>query len=377
MIYLDNAGTSKPLEPVLSYFNETAKNFFGNPSSLHRLGLDAANLLDESRKKVASLCGGTKDSIYFTSGGTEANNLAVLGSLLPKKNPQKVLVSAIEHPSILETRAMVERLGHEFDTISVLETGSLDLDELKRKLSPNTALVSVMTVNNETGTVQPMKEILDIVRSFNKDIIIHSDMVQALGKIPVNLKDLGIDLASFSAHKIGGFKGAGALYVKSRDRIKNISFGGEQEGNLRSGTENVSGIAAFAKACETVLDSGVSDIKEYKSKITGILEKEGCEFRVNSLESGSPYILNLGFKNFRGEVIVHALEEEKIYISTGSACSSKKKQYSDVLKAMGVSDRWNRGSIRISFSRSTTIDECEKTGYALAAAYKKLKPFMK
>jgi cysteine desulfurase len=368
-IYLDNSATTRQYDEVTAIMAETAANTYGNPSSLHRKGLEAEKLVTAAREAIAATLGAEPKEILFTSGGTESNNLAIKGYL--DANPRKgkhIITTKTEHPSVLEVYKHLEGCGYTADYIGVDSAGKVDLKELKDKMTKDTALISMILVNNETGVIQQAAEIAAIRDEKAPQAAIHLDAVQAYGKMTILPSKSGIELMSLSSHKLHGPKGVGALYVSKRTRLKPILFGGGQEGLLRSGTENVPGIAGFGLAARLTyerLDSSRERAAALKSTFCGLLKESGLEYRINSPEDASPFIVNVAFDNLRAEVLLHHLEQKGIYVSTGSACSSHKNTRSHVLSAMEVPAGWIDGSIRFSFSGLNTIEEIRITVDAL------------
>jgi len=368
-IYLDNSATTRQYDEVTSLMAEVASNFYGNPSSLHTKGIEAERLVRNARETIAETMGADPREIYFTSGGTESNNLAIRGYL--DANPRKgkhIIATKIEHPSVLEVYRHLEENGYRVDYIGVDKEGRIDTQELKDKINRETALISIIIVNNETGTIQQMEEISAIRDSKNPQAVIHADAVQAYGKIPLNPSRAGIGLMSVSAHKIHGPKGTGALYASGKIKLKPLFYGGGQETLLRSGTENVPGIAGFGLAAKMTfekLDENYRKVAQLKKNFIELLEGSGICFKVVSPDDGLPYILNISFDNVKAEVLLHHLEQKKIFVSTGSACSSRKNIRSHVLAAMGVPPEAAMGSIRFSFSGFNTPEEIKNTVEAL------------
>ena len=364
-IYLDNSATTRQYDEVTELMADVAAKTFGNPSSLHTKGIEAEKLVKAAREAIAVSLGAEPKEIYFTSGGTESNNLAIRGYL--DANPRKgkhIITTQIEHPSVLEVYRHLEECGYKVDYISVDEAGRLNLQELRDKLDQETALISVILVNNETGTIQQMEEIAAIRDSINPQAVIHADAVQTYGKINIIPAKSGIGLLSMSSHKIHGPKGAGALYVSKKVRLKPLFFGGGQETLLRSGTENVPGIAGFGLASRLTFDRLESNHEKadiLKSTFIDKLAKSDISYRVISPAGASPYILNIAFEDVRAEVLLHHLEQKGIYVSTGSACSSHKNTRSHVLSAMGVPAQLIDGAIRFSFSAFNTPEEISMT----------------
>lgn len=368
-IYLDNSATTRQYDEVTALMVEVAASTYGNPSSLHTKGIEAEKLVKEARQTIADTLKADSKEIYFTSGGTESNNLAIRGYL--DANPRKgkhVITTQIEHPSVLEVYRHLEEIDYEVDYLHVDETGRIKLEELKDKLRSDTALLSFLLVNNETGAIQQLDEISAIRNSVNPQTCLHVDAVQAYGKMEIVPEKSGIGLLSVSSHKIHGPKGVGALYVSQKVKIKPILYGGGQETFLRSGTENVPGIAGFGLAAKLTfrdMESNGTGVGALKSGFISLLEESGLRYRINSPESGLPYILNVAFEDIRAEVLLHYLEQRGIYVSTGSACSSHKKSRSHVLTAMGVPAALIDGAIRFSFSGDNTKEDVFQTVEAL------------
>ena len=356
IIYLDNAATTKPCKAAVEAML-IATEEFGNPSSLHGAGLSAEKLILKSKSDIAVMLGVDKDNIYFTSGGTEANNLAILGTANAlKKRGRRVITSKIEHPSVLEAFKQLESEGFDVLYADVNSDGRVDVDKFRQLVNDDTILVSVMHTNNETGVIQPISEISDIIKAQAPNCVFHSDCVQAFGKLDVKPELSAVDMVSISAHKIHGFKGTGALYTKNR-HIRPILFGGEQQNRLRPGTENTGGILAFSAAANACKNDADKMRKKRELMRDLLLEKVG-NIQINgSCRYNSGSVLNVSFLGIKAEILLHSLERHKIYVSTGSACSSHKPQPSHVLTAMGVSAKAIEGAIRISFCEATTDDE--------------------
>lgn len=377
--YFDNSATTRQRDQVTERMARVSDVLYGNPSSLHGLGFNAEKELVSCRKNLLELIGGTgSGNIYFTSGATEANNW-VFRSILPA-NPRlgkHVIVSAVEHPSVMESALSMRDYGYEVELAPVDSDGRVNIERFTAMLRPHdTALVSIMHVNSETGTVQPVEEIVRAVRSIKPDAIIHCDCVQSFGKLDVNVKKLGVDLISVSAHKIHGPRGTGFLYADKRLKLKPLLYGGGQEGGMRSGTENLPAICGMDTAagiiCKNAADN-FGKVSELKRIFTDAIREGLRTYVFNSPENGcSPYILNVSFPGLRAEVILHTLEKYNIYVSVGSACSSHKKDRSTVLKAMGVDNVVTDGAIRISFSADNTIAQCEYASKILVREIKAL-----
>ena len=368
MIYLDNSSTTRQYDEVTRLMADTMADNFGNPSSLHRLGMNAEKIVKEARKQVAKALGTGAEQIFFTSCGTESDNTALFGAARARRRTgNKIITTKVEHPAILEACGRLEKDGFSVEYLDVDEKCRVNMTQLRNALTADTIMVSVMAVNNETGTIMPIPEIAEEISNFNKanntKILFHSDMVQAFGKVRIDMKLL--DMASVSAHKIHGPKGMGALYVKDGLNIEPFIYGGGQEKHFRSGTENVPGIAGFGKAAEMVskgFELRTHKMEEVRAYLLSGLKSEISDIKINSVEDGSeacPAVLNVSFLGTRGEVILHTLEQDGIYVSTGSACASnhKSKGGSHVLRAMGLSDKEVEGAIRFSFSEFNTKEE--------------------
>lgn len=363
IIYLDNSATTRLRDDVADYMDDIARNAWGNPSSLHSMGLEAEKLVKAARESIASSIKADPGEIIFTSGGTEANNLAIMGWL--EANPRAgrhIITTAIEHPSVLEVFSHLERKGFKVDRLSVGRDGSIDLDAFERLVTNETSFVSVMLVNNETGGIQPCEAMAGILKKRSKAAAFHADAVQACGKIPVFPAKAGIDLMSVSSHKIHGPKGSGCLYASRNIRLAQMLLGGGQESARRSGTENVPGICGFGlaakKASETLNDS-YSKVSALNRMLKNALVKDFDHVGILSPAISSPYILNASFGGIKAEVLLHSLEAKGIFVSTGSACSSRRKKRSHVLKAMGFSSAEAEGALRFSFSAMNESEDVE------------------
>lgn len=367
MIYLDNASTTKPMKEAIEAIEESFTDF-GNPSSLHNLGLKAEKIINKSKSSICKVFGGDVKNLYFTSGGTESNNTAIFGAAKAlKKRGKHIITTKIEHPSVAEPFAFLESEGFEVDYIDVMENGRIDLDDFERKLRADTVLVSCMHVNNETGVIQPVEILKAVMKNKAPNALLHVDAVQSFCKVPIKQKAWGIDLMSISGHKIGAVKGIGALYI-DKANIRPLIIGGGQQMNMRSGTENVPGIAAFGAAAENYNLSDTKIVREYlRDKISDNINN--VSFNGDN-EYNAGYILNVSFDGVKSEVLLHALERHGIYVSTGSACSSNKPMPSKVLTEMKVSKRNIDGAVRFSLCADITkedIDFCvEKLIYEVA-----------
>ncbi len=360
-IYLDNSATTRPFEEVIEYMNEIYRCEYGNPSSLNRMGIRAEAAVKKARNQIASSLNAKASEVYFTSGGTESNSLALFGYL--KANPRRgnhIITSKVEHPSVLEAFKAMENSGYEVDYIGVTDEGFVNAGELIEKLRSNTALVSIMLVNNETGAISPIDEISRIIKLKNPNTALHVDAVQAYGKMHINPEKLGIQFLSFSSHKIHGPKGIGGLYVGKGVKVEPIFYGGGQEFGLRSGTENVPGIAGFGLAAELsikAIDENMAKCLALKEQLIAGIQSNIDNTVVISGVDSFPYILNVSFLGLKAEVLLHFLEDRNIFVSTGSACHSKRKIKSHVLTAMNLKPELIDGAIRFSFSQFNTKEE--------------------
>jgi len=381
LIYLDNSGTTKQYAEVTEEMLQVMENDYGNPSSLHRLGLSAEKLVKRARREVADSLGASPEEIYFTSGGTESDNSAILGAAYSRRRSgNKIITVKTEHPAVLESCRRLERDGFHLVYLAVDQEGVVDLHQLKSELDQQTILLSIMHVNNEVGTLQPVSEIFNIKSDWNeknkRDVLLHVDAVQSYGKF--DLSNLSADLVSLSGHKVHGPKGIGALYIKKGVCIDPMMVGGGQERGQRSGTENVPAIAGFGVAASLInRDRGktAKRMAELKDRLASRIGAEIKDVRFNggAGATASPAILNVSFLGIRGEVLLHSLEQEGIYVSTGSACASNKKGQSHVLKAMGLSSQEIEGAIRFSLGAFNTLEEIDITVDKLAAAVQKMR----
>lgn len=364
-IYLDNAATTRAHPEVAEEVRRALLADFGNPSSLHRKGHEAERLVKESRAWVADALGVAASEVVFTSGGTEGNNLAIQGVARARaRRGRHLITTKIEHSSVLNACKALEEEGFRVTYLDVDAEGRVTPEQVAAALTDETILVTVMHVNNEIGTVQPIEEIAKAVKASRPDALVHSDGVQAFLKVPLSLSRTAVDLYTASAHKVHGPKGVGALYVRSGVRLKPIFGRGEQEGGLRSGTENVPGIAGFGEAVHRGMSAGRA-ARERMSQLRlrlarRLLSVEGAVVNGPLEHGAAPHILNLSFAGVRGEVLVHALEAKGVYVSTGSACSSRNSAPSHVLKALGRPDEAARESIRISLSWTTSEEEVDR-----------------
>lgn len=356
-VYLDNSATTRQYDQVTLEMKQAMEDLYGNPSSLHSLGLASEKRVRAARQHLAESLGAREDEIIFTSCGTESDNTALYGIAHAKRREgKKIITSKVEHPAVLEACKVLEKEGYNVEYIGVDDKCRLDMNQLKAAIDDETILISIMAVNNETGTIMPIQEIAQM----KGKAVFHTDAVQAYGKI--DLKHTGADLISVSAHKIHGPKGMGALYVKKGINLPAYLVGGGQERHMRSGTENVPGIVGFDAACQIAipnLNERVAKMAEVRDYLKRGIEDQIKDIKVNSPDDGAASVLNISFMGTRGEVLLHTLEQDNIFVSTGSACSSNKKGGSHVLMAMGLKHKEIEGAIRFSFSEENTIEQMD------------------
>lgn len=371
MIYLDYSATT-PLKPeVLTYIEKTLQEGFGNPSALYDLGIASEKIIKKSRNIIAKSLHAKEDEIVFTSCGSESNNFALRGvAEAYQKRGKHLICTAVEHPSVMKTMEYLAGCGFELTKIGVDEKGDLDLAGLKKALRKDTILCAVMMVNNETGTVFPLKAIAQAIREKSPDCIFHVDGVQGYGRIPVDVKQMDIDTFSLSGHKLGAPKGVGALYIRTGLRVLPLIYGGGQERGLRAGTENFAYIGALGLAAKLSLvdrDAKNRHLQEVKQALLDALTQQGVDFVINGdLTKSVPHILNLRFSGIKSEVLLHYLEGRKIYVSQGSACHNNTKSGSETLTAMGLGVDDRDASLRFSFGDDSKAEEMT----AVAAAVK-------
>ena len=373
-IYLDNAATTKPCGEAVSAAVDAMTENYGNPSSLHRAGLEAQLAVDRARKAIAASIGADSSEIYFTSGATESNNLALRGiSAAYGRKRRKIVISSVEHASVDETASALEKNGFEIVRISPRDDGRFYADDFISACDENTCLVSMMLVNNETGYIMPVRETFMAVKRSFPEIITHCDCVQGYMKLPIKAASLGADLISLSAHKIHGVKGVGAIYIKKGVRVIPIVTGGKQEKGIRSGTESVPLIAAFGAAVDKFRPTIAERYERVSQLKSHLLEKIGGieNVAVNSPSDGSPYVINISAVGKRSEIMLHFLESKGIYVSSGSACS--KGQQSGVLGEFGISGKRADGAVRISITAQTTEEELDEFAEALAEGMTKIR----
>lgn len=378
-VYLDNSATTRVFPEVAELMKKIMCEDYGNPSSLHMKGVQAEQYLRTARETLAKLLKVSEKEIIFTSGGTESDNLALKGcAAANNRRGRHLITTQIEHPAVLNTMRYLESVGYQVSYLSVDASGRISLEELRRALRPDTILVSIMHTNNEVGSLQPVAEAGELIKRMNPGTLFHVDGVQGFGKAKIYPRKMGIDLLSISGHKIHGPKGVGVLYVGDKVKIQPIVYGGGQQTGLRSGTDNVPGAAGLAKAAELLYSHYNDDMERlasYKKYFCdGVRRLEGVT--VNGLVPGRPdgegtaaHIVSVSFRGVRSEVLLHALEEEGIYVSAGSACAARKPQPSATLKAMGADKASLESTIRFSFSVYNTKEELD---YTLQALYDKI-----
>ncbi len=374
MIYLDNSATTKPDPSVLASYQQVSERFFANPSSIHSLGGEAEKLLMKAREQISRILQVDQEEVIFTSGGTEGNNLAIKGIVLEHQQRGKhIITSEIEHPSVFDTCKNLERLGFEVTYLPVDQNGVISIEELKQSIRNDTILISIMHVNNELGSIQPIEEIGEIAKKYPK-LFFHVDDVQGIGKVPLTLANSGIDLCTFSGHKIHGLKGTGMMYINKRTKLFPLLHGGNQENSLRSGTENLAGSVALARALRLIKENEqkgqthLRSLHEYLRKQLGGMSNVYINTPINS----SPHIMNISVPGVKPEIIIHMLAEKNIYISTKSACSSKQTDESRILAACDYPYERTTSALRISLSYDNTLEELEVFVKALQEAIQQL-----
>ncbi|MBP1947813.1 cysteine desulfurase family protein [Virgibacillus litoralis] len=378
MIYLDNSATTKPDPSVLNSFYQATERFFANPSSIHQLGGEAEKLLIKSKEQASQLLNVQQDEVIFTSGGTEGNNLAIKGIAFKHQGRGKhIITTEIEHPSVYEACNSLENLGFTLTYLPVDKNGVISIEDLTNSIRNDTILVSMMHVNNELGSIQPIKKIGEILKQYPK-VFFHVDNVQGMGKVPLELKNSGIDLCTISGHKLHGLKGTGILYVNKKTTMYPLLHGGSQERSLRSGTENLAGAVSIVKALRLIKEREKTEVKDMyqlqKFLRNKLAEMEGVV--INTPKEAAPHIMNISVPGLKPEVIIHMLGEKQIYISTKSACSSKQADESKILAACGYDTDRSTSALRISMSYDTTKSEIDTFLKALEEAVNQLKAVM-
>ena len=365
-VYLDNSATTRCFDEVAALMTQIMCEDYGNPSSLHRKGVQAEKYIRYAKDVIARNLKVNEKEIFFTSGGTESDNLALTGCAYANcRSGRHLITTQIEHPAILQTMKHLEEDGFRVTYLPVDEKGCIRLEDLERAITGETILVSIMHTNNEVGSLQPIEEAGALIKRMNPKILFHVDAVQGYGKFRIYPKKMKIDLLSVSGHKIHGPKGVGFLYVDEKVKIKPILFGGGQQNGIRSGTENVPGVAGLAKAVEMTyanLDQEVEKLYQIKKVfVEGLKKIDDVIINGHADETGAPHVVSVSVRGVRSEVLLHALEDKNIYVSAGSACSAHKPQPSATLKAMGIEQDLLGSTIRFSFSIFTTMEEINYT----------------
>lgn len=367
IIYADNAATTKLDEDALELMIDLQKNFFANPSSAYKLSRPLKKILQESREKIAACINAEPQEIFFTSGGTESDNWAIKSSVLANLNERpNIITSAVEHKAILNSCAAMKNLGCTVTKLPVDKFGAVNPENLREKILPQTKIISVMLANNEVGTIQPVKALAAVAHEHGK--IFHTDAVQAVGHIPVDVANLGVDMLSASAHKFNGTKGVGFLYVRTGLNLAPYIDGGSQEFSKRGGTENVPAIAAMALALEKNCREMTGTTKKFSACANALLENlrgKNVDFILNGGENRLPGHLSLSFKDCEGETLLHRLDLKNICVSTGSACNSQEVQKSHVLQALTVPENYINGTIRITFGKENSLSDAENIAETL------------
>ena len=364
--YFDNSATTKVLDSVKDIVVKTMTEDYGNPAAKHRKGMEAEQYIREARKIIADTMKVQEKEILFTSGGSESNNMALFGAAWANQRAGKHIIStSIEHPSVYNPLGVLEELGFEVTILPVDHDGHISLKELEEAIRPDTILVSTMYVNNEVGAVEPVEEISKIIKAKNPSTLYHVDAIQAYGKYVIRPKKQGIDLLSVSSHKIHGPKGVGFLYIRNGVKIKPLIYGGGQQAGMRSGTENVPGVAGFGAAAKEMYTNHAEKVQkliELKDYMTDRLgEIEGTVINSKKGEASAPQIVSVSFEGVRSEVLLHALEDKGVYVSSGSACSSNHPGISGTLKGIGVAQKLLDSTIRMSFGMFNTKEEVDYT----------------
>lgn len=375
MIYLDNSATTKPEASVLKSYEKVSMHFFANPSSIHSLGGESEKLLHQAKGEAAKLLEVAPSEIVFTSGGTEGNNLAIKGIAFEHQHRGKhIITTAIEHASVYEACKGLETLGFDVTYLPVNQEGVINLNDLQAAIQDDTILISIMHVNSELGSIQPIEEIAKISKHYPK-LFFHVDYVQGLGKVPLSFKDSGIDLCTMSGHKIHGLKGTGILYVKDRTTLYPLFHGGSQEQGIRSGTENLPGAVSFIKALRLILEKEKNqryELIQMQQYIRKELEELPDVF-INTPLHAAPHIINFSVPDIKPEVLIHTLANHGIYISTKSACSSKQSEDSRVLVGCGLPKSRATSALRISLSYMNTMEELQRFINILSKSIQQLK----
>lgn len=366
-IYFDNSATTKSYDEVAAAVFDSMINNYGNPSSLHKLGIEAERAIKQSRERVANAIKANPSEIFFTSGGTESDNLAIMGVAKCHRG-RHIITTPLEHPAVLNPIEELENRGYKVDYLPVDKNGKVILREFKKLIRPDTILVTAMLVNNEIGTIEPISEMSKILKAVNPRALFHVDAVQGFGKVPISVDRLGVDMLSISGHKIHGPKGVGVLYIRKGTKISPILYGGGQQQVMRSGTENVPGIVGIGIAAQMAMNDmprKCAKMEMLKQQLKSGISDNIDNIMINTPDGNAPHILNISFGGVKSEVLLHSLEMQDIFVSSGSACSSHKKEPSYVLTEIGVSKDMIDGSIRFSLSEFSTAQDVEDTILAI------------
>ena len=381
MIYLDNSATTQPREEVREAVIRSMEEGWNNPSAIYKTSMDVQKAMEDVRALCLKAARCRNGRVIFTSGGTEADNLAILGGLKGIRGGGKVLLSCLEHPAVLNCADEIRRMGFEVEIMPSDRNGLIDTDELEKLLSPEVRMIVLMQVNNEVGTIQPIEKVMDLKRKLCPEAWVHVDGVQGFMRVPMDMDALRIDSYAFSGHKIHAIKGVGALIVRGDRKISAILHGGGQEGDLRSGTENTPGIMALGAAVRNYNTEDNQKMLELKVRLWNGIREMIPEAELNGLppenEFSSPHILNVSFRPVRSQTMLFALEGDGIYVSAGSACASRKQKISPVLKAMGVSTERADSAVRFSLCPFNTDEEIDETIHALNKHYQMLKKYVR
>ncbi|WP_066498465.1 cysteine desulfurase family protein [Abyssisolibacter fermentans] len=382
-VYLDNSATTRVRDEVINEIIDVFKKNYGNPSSLHRMGFEVEKKVKNARVIISKFLNVNENEIFFTSGGTESNNIAVQGIINKlKRRGNHIVTTKIEHPSIMNIFKYYELNGFEVTYLDTNEFGLINLEQLEKCITENTILAAIMMVNNENGTIQPIDEIRKIIKAKNRNTKIHVDGIQAFGKLKVDLKKLGIDSFSFSGHKFHAPKGVGGLYLSNNINIEPVVYGAGQESGKRAGTENVPGIVGMGKAVEILhknFKNEIDHVSEIKQYFIDAVKSNITDIRFNSYidENCAPHVVNVSFLGTKAEVLLHYLENYNIFISTGSACSSRDKSVSKILLAMGLKEKEIEGAIRFSFSHYNNKEEVDYVVDKLKICISEIRKIMK
>lgn len=370
LVYFDNAATTRPFDSVIDKMGAVMRDTIGNPASMSTLGIEAEKQIIQAKNIISQSLGSLPEEIYFTSGGTEADNWAIFGTAAGyNRSGKHIVTTAVEHPAVLAPIQRLTEKGYEATIVPVDQQCNVKLDALEQSIRPDTILVSCMWANNETGTLEDIEAIGKRIKEINPNTLFHVDGVQGYGKYKLNVQKAKIDMLSASGHKFHGPRGTGFLYIKKGLRVRPLIYGGSHQNGMRAGTENTAGTAAMSLAadiCYRHLEDNKKAVFTLKKWLSEQILSEISDTIVNgeTLEKASPYVLNMSFLGLRSEVLLHALEEKGIFVSAGSACSSKKKNHSTVLQAMHLSEERIEGAVRFSFSPENTLEEA---AYCLAA----------